>query len=80
MAMDNKIMGDRLSKIRGWRGKTQDEVAAHLNLSREAISRREQGNCDISLVEAIKLMRFLHFRIEIFCSDDFRMSDGLLPD
>lgn len=80
MEMGNKILGGRLCKVRELRGKTQDETAVPLHLSRESISRREQGKCDISLLEAIQLMKFLRFRIEVFVSDDFRISDGMLPD
>lgn len=80
MEIDNAVLGHRLAEVRGLRRKTQDEAAVDMYMTREAISRREQGKVDISAVELINFMKLYRYRIEVFVSPDYRASDGMLPD
>lgn len=56
-------LGSRISEARDWAGKTQQEVADHFGISREAVSQWESGDTRPRSAKLSGLTRFLGVRL-----------------
>ena len=59
-------LGERLRRSREYLGLSQGEVAAHMNLSRPAITNMESGKRKVSTFELARLARLYHQPYEFF--------------
>ncbi len=57
-------MKNRLEELRKQRGIKQEDLAAHLEVSRQTIGSLENGRYNPSIVLAIKIARFFNMPIE----------------
>ncbi len=62
--------GFKIRRMREMMGKTQEELAKHLNLTHQAYSRMERGETGISTERLEKIAAALGIRIEDFYADD----------
>ena len=67
--MDIEDMRNRLKVLRAERNWSQAELAAHLDVSRQAVNAIETGKYDPSLPLAFKLARLFDMKIEEIFDD-----------
>jgi putative transcriptional regulator len=67
--MDIEDMRNRLKVLRAERNWSQAELAAHLDVSRQAVNAIETGKYDPSLPLAFKIGRLFEMRIEEIFDD-----------
>ncbi len=60
----NEIVSNQVSETRQARGVTQEELAAHVGVSRQTISALEKGNYTPSVLLAMKIALFFKTSVE----------------
>ena len=71
----NKITGARLRKLRAEAGLTQVEVASRLHKTQSFVSKVENAERELSLVEAFLYAEALNTTYEVLCGEVY---DGLV--
>ena len=61
------MIGDKLKKLRRNRDLIQEEVAAHIGISYQAISKWETGDTQPALAQLIALANELDISLDILC-------------
>ena len=70
--------GEKLLKLRKERGWTQEELAAQIHISRQALSKWEQGSVLPDTENVLQLSRLFGVSTDYLLHDDFE-SDGDIP-
>lgn len=70
VALDNHDMKNRLKVLRAERNWSQAELAAHLDVSRQAVNAIETGKYDPSLPLAFRIGRLFDLHIEEIFHDE----------
>jgi len=78
MPIDQHELGRRLKAAREACQLTQDDVAAHLDVSRSTIAQMELGNRAVTSLELDKLAYLYGRDIRAFLADEFRPEDTLV--
>jgi Zn-dependent peptidase ImmA (M78 family)/transcriptional regulator with XRE-family HTH domain len=78
MPITQQELGRRLRAVREALRLTQDDVAAHLELSRSAIAQMELGNRAVSSLELDRLSRLYGRDIREFLGEEFQEEDALI--
>jgi Zn-dependent peptidase ImmA (M78 family)/transcriptional regulator with XRE-family HTH domain len=69
MAIDARMMGQRIAEARGRAGLTQAQLASAVSLDRSALAKIETGSRRVSALELASLAESLDVRIEWFVQD-----------
>jgi transcriptional regulator with XRE-family HTH domain len=69
MAIDARMMGQRIAEARGRAGLTQAQLASAVSLDRSALAKIETGSRRVSALELASLAESLGVRIEWFVQD-----------
>jgi Zn-dependent peptidase ImmA (M78 family)/DNA-binding XRE family transcriptional regulator len=78
MPVDQQELARRLKAAREASHLTQDDVAAHLGMSRSTIAQMELGNRAVTSLELDKLAYLYGRDIRAFLADEFRPEDALV--
>jgi putative transcriptional regulator len=70
VALDHHAMKNRLKVLRAERNWSQAELAAHLDVSRQAVNAIETGKYDPSLPLAFRIGRLFDMQIEDIFDDE----------
>lgn len=67
---ERKRLGERLRNARKYLGLKQEEVAAHLNIPRTALSDIESGQRRVEALELARLAKLYHQPVSYFTGED----------
>ena len=70
MGLNYKKIGERLKKLRKYMGLTQEQVAAILNVGRDAIIRIERGDRKIDIEELLNFSKLYCISVEELTADE----------
>ncbi len=76
--LSSKILGQRIAKLRKFKGLSQEELAKKINISRSSLAQIELGNRNLNALELHQLSIALSFSVDQFLSEDFQLNDQLM--
>ena len=80
MKLSQEQIGERLSRLRKFKGLSQEELAKKIGISRPSLAQIEKGGRNLSVLELQKLSISLEFSLDDFVSEDFEVGQGQLEE
>ena len=71
MLLSQKQVGQRIAELRKLKGRSQEDLAKSVGISRSSLAQIELGNRSMDVLELQKISQVLGFSLDDFMSDDF---------